>query len=211
VFGSGLEAILRPSLPDNLPDLASQCSVALCAWQLMRITAEYRRATTRFAVRAAPLLAGTALVIVYTESDDLHEHSDTGLLSTTGPHAQLYLAAYASTVITTAALIVRRAAQIRACVLPGTSIHRHLNLLLAGARTLLAYGLTVLTFIGFDADTRIPRLGISWINLSWWIASAAMILLAAAGLTGTRPMTTDRRRPGCQVRQSDSIATPRAA
>lgn len=177
---------------DDLADLASNCLVVMCAWTLVAMTTHMLGDLTSRKQNSAATLIITAMITTYMCSPRLRHTGRDGLLAATGSGPDLYIGLYSAAVMLAAARVLHvtrqfakgtgtiqgHSREVRRIVIPFTA---------ASALSLL-YGVDVGSFIlGIrKAESAVPVLHITRIDMSWWLATAAMIILAIAGILGVK-------------------------
>lgn len=170
----------------HLPDLASNLLVITGSWLLLMMVATTTGLRLRWNQHALVILVAVAMFVTYAVSPRLHNHSDGSLLSATGSGAEVYIGLYGLSVMYAAVRVLILARKLRAIADRGGTSRRVVAALTVAAGLAGTYGGVVASFAWFDADDTVGRLGISYLDLSWWVATVALIALAVAGVTGVR-------------------------
>lgn len=175
----------------HLPDLGSNLLVVAGSWMLLVMVATTTGLQLRWNQHALVVLITAAMVVTYAVSPRLHQRADRSLLSATGSGAEVYIGLYGLSVVYAAVRVMLLARVLWALADHGATSRRVVAALTVAAALAAIYGGVVASFAWFDADNRVGGLGISYIDLSWWMATVALIALAVAGVTGVRKSPVD--------------------
>lgn len=194
VIGTRLDhPLYRIGSPHNLPDLISNVLVVSGAWKLVamvdwtdNLKSPWRqRIKPPWRYNAPAALFILAMVLTYADAPRMKEFSNGGLLSTTGAGAKTYIALYAAAIILAAVEVYRAAHFLQRDARTGGRLQSLSRPLIVAAALAVAYGVAISAAMWFDADDEVIGHR-SYVQLSWWLATIALIVLAIAGVTGIR-------------------------